>query len=74
MRGRMKAAQAERMEEPGIFVFDTCSEFIRTVPSLPRSARDPDDVDTDAEDHIGDESRYRILAEKRTASVSSLTI
>ena len=74
MRGRMKAAQAERMEEPGIFVFDTCSEFIRTVPSLPRSARDPDDVDTDAEDHIGDESRYRTLAEKRTASVSSLTI
>lgn len=74
MRGRMKAAQAERMEEPGIFVFDTCREFIRTVPSLPRSARDPDDVDTDAEDHIGDESRYRTLAEKRTASVSSLTI
>jgi len=32
------------------------------VPILPRSEKDPDDVDTDAEDHIGDEMRYKVLS------------
>jgi len=45
-------------EYPGLFVFDTCVDFIRTVPVLPRDDKDIDDVDTDAEDHIGDECRY----------------
>jgi hypothetical protein len=45
-------------ENPGLFVFDRCEQFIRTVPALPRSEKNPDDVDTDAEDHIGDETRY----------------
>jgi hypothetical protein len=48
--------------EPGLYVFDTCTQFIRTVPVLPRDERLYDDVDTDAEDHIGDETRYRVLA------------
>jgi len=47
---------------PGMFVFNTCRQFIRTVPALPRDAKKPDDVDTEAEDHIGDEVRYRVLA------------
>lgn len=73
MRGRLMAAKSSRMEEPGLFVFDVCRQFIRTFPVLPRSDRDPDDIDTDAEDHIADESRYRCLAVKRTATVTSLT-
>jgi hypothetical protein len=48
-------------EGPGLYVFDTCAQFRRTVPVLPRSEKDPDDVDTNAEDHIGDEARYRAL-------------
>lgn len=71
IRGRLQACRTERMEEPGLFVFDTCRQFIRTFPVLPRSERDPDDVDTDAEDHIGDETRYRVLETKRTASAST---
>lgn len=47
-------------EDPGLFVLDRCDQFKRTVPVLPRSERDPDDVDTEAEDHIGDETRYRV--------------
>ena len=74
MRGRLQAARAARMEEPGLFVFDTCRQFIRTIPVLPRSERDPDDIDTDAEDHIGDEARYRILAVKRTTTVEPLRL
>ncbi len=49
-------------DSPGLFVFEQCRHFIRTVPSLPRSERDMDDVDTRAEDHIGDETRYRIYS------------
>lgn len=50
-------------EEAGIFVTRSCQDgFIRSVPSLPRSTKDMDDVDTDAEDHCADEVRYVILA------------
>jgi len=47
-------------EFPGLFVTENCRQFIRTVPILPRDERDLDDVDTDTEDHIADEARYRI--------------
>ena len=69
MRERLRASMAARMEEPGLFVFDTCRQFIRTVPVLPRSETDPDDVNTKAEDHIGDEVRYRVLAVKNSSTV-----
>ncbi|MDN8612783.1 terminase large subunit domain-containing protein [Variovorax ginsengisoli] len=72
LRGRLQASAAARMEEPGIFVFESCRQFIRTMPVLPRSERDPDDIDTDAEDHIADEVRYRILAVKRITTVEPL--
>lgn len=49
-------------EKPGLFVLDTCKMFIDLVPILPRDEIDPDDVDTDAEDHIGDEARYKLLS------------
>ena len=52
-------------ETPGLFVFRECAQFIRTIPTLPRDARDPDDIDTAAEDHVADETRYRILAVSR---------
>ena len=49
------------MEEPGLFIFNTCRDgFIRTVPTLPRDENKHDDVDTKAEDHTGDETRYYI--------------
>lgn len=50
-------------EQPGLFIVgDLNPQFLRTVLSLPRSEKDPDDVSTEAEDHIGDESRYRVSA------------
>ena len=61
MRARLKAALAFPMEEPGLFVFNNCTHFIRTVPVLPRDERNRDDVDTDSEDHVADEARYRVL-------------
>ena len=48
-------------ENPGLFACESCKQFIRTIPSLPRDLQgDADDVDTDAEDHIADEARYRV--------------
>ena len=38
-------------DKPGIYVFQTCRHFIRTVPVLPRDEKDPDDVSTESEDH-----------------------
>jgi len=56
----------------GLFIFSTCRQFIRTVPVLPRDmdGGKPDDVDSKAEDHVADETRYRILNEAGTGSVS----
>lgn len=49
-------------EHPGMFIFNTCTMFIDLFPILPRDEVDQDDVDTDAEDHIGDEVRYKLLS------------
>jgi len=63
-----KVERTTPREDPGIFVFTTCRQFIRTVPVLPRDDKDIDDVDTDSEDHIADEVRYRIYNKKSGAS------
>lgn len=56
-------------ELPGLFVCERCEQFRRTVPVLPRDLKkDPDDVDTDAEDHVADETRYRVRWVGRSVS------
>ena len=47
---------------PMLFVFETCRDFIRTVPVLQHDPARPEDLDTAAEDHIADETRYACLA------------
>ena len=49
---------ADGVAHTGLKVFDTCTQFIRTVPMLPRDERKPEDLDTDAEDHLADALRY----------------
>jgi hypothetical protein len=58
LRQMLKASRAWPMEEAGIFIFHTCPQFIRTVPTLPRDLVNQDDVDSDKEDHVYDETRY----------------
>lgn len=43
---------------PGIIFFDRCQVCIRTIPTLPRDKNEPEDVDTEAEDHAFDAVRY----------------
>jgi hypothetical protein len=59
LRNAVPGAEGERTVS-GLFVFEGCDQFLRTVPPLPRSNRDLDDADTESEDHIGDEVRYRV--------------
>jgi hypothetical protein len=65
MRQLLKSATASPAEEPGLWVFDTCRHFIDQIPVIPRSEKDPEDVDTDAEDHIYDSARYAVTMPKK---------
>ncbi|MDG2570683.1 hypothetical protein P7L87_24305, partial [Vibrio parahaemolyticus] len=58
MRQRLKGQNGV----PLLYVFETCKEFIRTVPSLPHDPRRMEDIDTSAEDHIADEARYACMS------------
>lgn len=53
--------EGQPMEEPGLFIFHNCLDFIRTFPVLPRDKTKTDDVDTKAEDHQADDLRYRLM-------------
>ena len=62
IRDRLKAC--DKGEGEGLYFFDHCVGCLRTLPSLPRDEKNPEDVDTEAEDHIYDALRYRVLAGK----------
>lgn len=64
LRQHLKATAVTPMEEPGLFVFDTCRHIIRTLPTLPRDDRNAEDVDSDSEDHAADAVRYRLGTKK----------
>lgn len=57
IRDRLKASIDG--EGPGLYIMDNCISCISILPTLPRDPEKPDDVDTDSEDHIYDELRYR---------------
>lgn len=48
-------------ENPAFYVFDYCRGWISRIPVLVRDAKNPDDVDTQQEDHDWDATRYRVL-------------
>ena len=56
-------------ESPMIFFFSTCRDTIRTLPALPHDETRPEDVDTDAEDHAADETRYACMSRPYTPPV-----
>lgn len=43
---------------PMMYVFSNCKAFIRTIPILIHSDKNPEDLDTTMEDHAADEWRY----------------
>lgn len=61
IRDRLESAVEEDLETPHLYVFDTCDQFARTIRLLSRDEKNPDDAETDGEDHILDETRYMVL-------------
>ena len=47
---------------PRFYVFETCANFLRTIPLLRFSEQNPEDLDTEGEDHIADEWRYLCMS------------
>jgi hypothetical protein len=79
MRERLAAAvdhhNGVETTDPGLYFTSDCRASIATLPLLPRDEEDEDDVDTDAEDHPYDMTRYRCLkAGWRPASSEDLDI
>lgn len=49
-------------ERPMIYFMDNCVHAIRTLPALQHDELNPEDVDTEGEDHAPDEIRYACMS------------
>lgn len=54
--------QEKLVNVPMLYVAHECEDFWRTVPTLQHDEKDPEDLDTDGEDHIADELRYACMS------------
>jgi hypothetical protein len=59
---QMRARISGDDDGPQLVVFSTCRDFLRTVPVLQHDSLRPEDVDTEGEDHAGDEARYACMS------------
>ncbi len=70
-RSRVNGAQEiiRLLSENRLKIFSTCRHWLRTVPALPADVHNPEDVDSDAEDHAWDATRYGVMRRRATPSV-----
>jgi len=69
LRARLAESGKDHPEDPAFYVMENCRSAIAQLPVLPRDPDDSDDVDTDAEDHLYDAVRYRVLAAKKRGPI-----
>ena len=62
LRERMVGEDAGGALRPMLYMFDTCRDAIRTLPALQHDGARPEDLDTNAEDHVADEIRYACMS------------
>jgi hypothetical protein len=55
----------EFTEEPRLVFFENCTNTIAQLPAIPLDKKNPEDVDTNAEDHLYDALRYGIMSRPR---------
>jgi len=62
-RSRVTGAQEliRLLSEGRLKIFSSCKHWLRTVPQLPPDRINLEDVDTDAEDHAWDATRYGVM-------------
>lgn len=64
LNGKMQVHHRLAFDDDGIpmiYFFSNCKNMIRTLPNLVYSQRDPEDIDTDGEDHAYDQLRYVLM-------------
>lgn len=62
--GKMEVHERLKFDQngiPGMYIFSTCEDWIRTVPNLPYDEKKTEDVDSEAEDHDYDATRYFLM-------------
>ena len=64
----------EETFEPGIVFFNNCTNAIAQLPIIPLDKRNPEDIDTKAEDHIYDALRYGIMSRPRFTPFDNYSI
>ncbi len=69
MRGKM---EGDPDKGPSLFVMSNCKAWLATVPVLQRDERDWEDIDTDANDHAADETRYACTWRRHETSIQRL--
>lgn len=74
MRNRLDASLKNDLESPHMYFFDSCKEFIRTIRLLQRDGKNPDDVNTENEDHLADAVRYVVLDITPQSQLAKFTI
>jgi hypothetical protein len=74
IRARLTEAGKDAPEAPALYIMEHCRNLIAHLPVLPRDEKNPDDVDSDAEDHDYDATRYRVLAVRRSVKTQPLGI
>lgn len=57
---------------PLIFFFDHCRDSLRTLPMMVHDSSNPEDLDTDLEDHAVDEIRYACMSRPYMARTQRL--
>lgn len=63
LRARLTGQMCNDGEKrPLIYFFDTCVDAIRTIPALIHDEIRIEDINTDQEDHIADETRYACMS------------
>jgi len=55
-----RVTDSECDPKPGLYIFKTCTQLLRTMPPAPRDDIIMDDINTDYEDHCLDVLRYRV--------------
>jgi len=58
LRGRLVG----RDEKPMLYFFETCKDSIRTLPAIQHDTANPEDADSDGDDHACDEIRYACMS------------
>lgn len=57
-----------------MYIFNTCKAFIRTIPLMMYDPTHVEDIDTDLEDHVADESRYFCMMNPINPVVRSVSL